>query len=147
MPKNKKILLLLALVVIAITASGSLLFKNQVTSNEQTTKANKHHKKISKQSIPKEEVVVKETVQHLQTPKQLRGIYITSWVGSQVPWRTKLVKSALESGINAVVIDVKDCTGYISFDSKNENIKALGTEEIRIQDLKEWIQELHAQKL
>ncbi|MEK7298421.1 MAG: putative glycoside hydrolase [Candidatus Margulisiibacteriota bacterium] len=84
---------------------------------------------------------------HIQTPDPVRGIYVTSWVASIPSWRNRLVQSGKKAGLNAVVIDVKDSTGWVSFDTGNPLIKTLGTEQVRIRDLRTWIDDLHRQNI
>lgn len=143
---NKKAILIAAIIIIAITAGTSFfLYEKEQDKKTETTQVTK---KPDKKRVEKtQENTPKRLTQHIKTPKNVRGIYISSWVGSQIPWRTRLIKSAKEAGINSVVIDVKDSTGYIIFDTKNELFKTLGTEEIRINDIREWIQELHDQDI
>ena len=57
----------------------------------------------------------KETVHHIKTPDQVRGIYMTSWVASTDSIRRGLVKIAEDTEINAIVIDIKDYTGKVAF--------------------------------
>src|SRR3989338_3727046 len=50
----------------------------------------------------------KETVGHIKTPDQVKGIYMTSWVASTDNIRRGLVKIAEDTEINSIVIDIKD---------------------------------------
>lgn len=85
----------------------------------------------------------KPIVPHIPPPSSMRAIYISSWVASQKEWREKLIKFIEKSEINSVIIDVKDYSGYVSFDTKDPYIKNLNTEQIRVKDMKEWLAELH----
>lgn len=49
---------------------------------------------------------------------KVRGIYLTSWKAGNRPFVEKLVELMGKTGLNALVIDVKDDTGYISYPSK-----------------------------
>ena len=80
---------------------------------------------------------------HLPTPEPLRAIYMTSWVAGTSDWRAGLVDFVSKTELNAIVIDIKDYSGYVAFDTGDELIKSLGAEEIRIKDLKEFIDHLH----
>ena len=57
----------------------------------------------------------KETVWHIKTPEEVKGIYMTSWVASTNSIREGLVKIIEDTEINSVVIDIKDYTGKIAF--------------------------------
>lgn len=81
-------------------------------------------------------------VVHLSTPEPLKGIYLTSCVASLPDWRKKLVALIDETELNAVVIDIKDYTGTISFD--NEAKTETGC---KVADMKEFIKELHDKQI
>ncbi len=81
---------------------------------------------------------------HIETPKQVKGIYMTSWTASTPSLRNGLVKLVDTTELNTVVIDIKDYTGKIVFPVKNTELKAFGSEEVRIADLPEFIESLHS---
>lgn len=78
---------------------------------------------------------------HIKTPPIVRGIYVTSWVASIPTWRERLASLILSTELNAVVIDVKDYSGYISIPTDDPLLK--GSVQIRSKDLPEWIDSLH----
>ncbi|NBV82856.1 hypothetical protein EBR57_01865 [bacterium] len=80
---------------------------------------------------------------HIAPPAAIKAIYMTSWVASVKPWREQLIKFINESEINALVIDVKDYSGYISFETNDPKLAELGVEDIRIKDLREFIEMAH----
>lgn len=82
-------------------------------------------------------------VAHVETPKQVKAIYMTSWVAGTPSLRQKLVNLIDTTEINSVVIDVKDYTGKVSFEIKDQELKKFGSEEIRVRDLREFLAELH----
>lgn len=81
--------------------------------------------------------------EHLPTPGSVRAIYMTSWVASTKDWRERLVDFIDTSEINSVIIDVKDYSGMIAFDTGDKFIKDIGSQEVRIKDLREFINYLH----
>src|SRR3989344_2491748 len=84
-----------------------------------------------------------EKPRHVKTPESVKAIYMTSWVAGTKDWRGKLVDMIKKTELNSVVIDVKDYTGRISFDTGDPAIKEIGSEEIRVKDMREFIEELH----
>jgi len=82
-------------------------------------------------------------VEHLPTPDAVKGIYMTSWVSGTKDWRANMVNFIDKTEINSVVIDVKDYSGRVSFDTGDEKIKEIGSEEIRVNDLPLFIEKLH----
>ena len=81
---------------------------------------------------------------HIKTPVPLRGIYMTSWVAGTPSFRDRVINFIQTSEINAVVIDVKDYSGQISFDTADPLIDELESEDIRVPDMKNLIDRLHA---
>ena len=84
---------------------------------------------------------------HLKTPESVKAIYMTSWVAGTKNWREDLVKMIDETELNAVVIDVKDYTGRISFKVSDSVLQKIGAEEERIPDIREFIGELHRKNI
>ncbi|MDA1334536.1 MAG: hypothetical protein O2794_00775 [bacterium] len=97
------------------------------------------------QAVKEEKVSVVEAVpDHIETPNSVRAVYMTSWVaGSR--YREPVLEFIKDSSVNAVVIDIKDDTGRVSFITEDEVIKTLGSEEERISDIEELIDEFHRQ--
>jgi hypothetical protein len=80
---------------------------------------------------------------HIPTPEVVKALYMTSWIASSER-RDKIVKMIEETEINALVIDVKDDTGRVSYDSQDPAVTEAGSVEVRIRDLDEFIEELHS---
>lgn len=73
-------------------------------------------------------------VTHIKTPERVKAIYMSSWVAGTPSIRARLIKLIDDTELNAVVIDVKDNTGLLSWNG-------------RINDLDEFIQELHEKNI
>jgi hypothetical protein len=82
-------------------------------------------------------------VTHIKTPEPVKSLYMSSWVAGNKKLRDNLVRIIDETELNAVVIDIKDYTGRISFHTENPDLKLIGASENRIPDIKEFIGELH----
>ncbi|HEY4503500.1 MAG TPA: putative glycoside hydrolase [Candidatus Paceibacterota bacterium] len=82
-------------------------------------------------------------VTHIATPNSLKALYMTSWVGGNEKLRNNLVRIIDETELNAIVIDIKDYTGRISFLVEDPSLKKIGSAESRIKDIKEFIGMLH----
>jgi len=93
---------------------------------------------------PKEEVFV---ATHLKTPAQVKGVYMTSWVAGTPSLRTSIVSLVEQTEINTIVIDIKDDTGRVSFEIKDPELKKLGSEDLRIRDLRQFIATLHQKNI
>ncbi|MEK7659864.1 MAG: putative glycoside hydrolase [Patescibacteria group bacterium] len=86
-------------------------------------------------------------VVHLPTPNAVKAIYMTSWVSGTPYWRAELVKFIETTELNSIVIDVKDYSGTVSFSTGSPTIANIGSEEIRVNDLREFIAELHQKNI
>lgn len=77
-------------------------------------------------------------------PSEVRGLYVTGWIGG-IPKRIDaLIDLAEKRGLNAFVVDVKDYSGYVSYVTGIPEVKAAGAEkEIRIPRPNALIKQLH----
>ncbi len=101
---------------------------------------------VSQPARPSENITT-SNIQHVPPPKSIKGIYMTSWVVTNIPWRNRLADFIDQSELNAVVIDIKDYSGFITFDTQDDQIKRLGVEEVRNPDLKQFIHQLHQKNI
>lgn len=82
-------------------------------------------------------------VKHIATPEPLKGIYMTACVAGTPSFRAKLVALADETEINAIVIDIKDYTGTISFETGNPALRDVQGTGCRVADMREFVGLLH----
>lgn len=92
-----------------------------------------------------EEIV--KTPSYIETPKNVRGIYMTSWVASDSGLRSKLVNLIDKTELNSIVIDIKDYSGKIVYTVSDPKLKSFGSEEVRVRDLPEFIETLHKKNI
>jgi len=92
-----------------------------------------------------DEIQVEEpfVVTHLQTPESVKAVYMSSWVAATPSIRDKIINLVDDTEINAVVIDIKDSTGKVSFLVDDETVNQYGSTEDRIKNIQEFIQKLH----
>lgn len=100
---------------------SSFTFSSQVSYNNSSATTTK--------------VAIKKIVKHLKTPEPLKGIYMTQCVASMPSFRNKLVNLIEETELNAVIIDIKDYTGTVSFYSDGPGCK--------VADMQDFVEELH----
>ena len=87
--------------------------------------------------------VLEPKVVHLPTPEPLKGIYMTQCVAGTPSFREKVVKLIEETEINAIIIDIKDYTGTVSFKTGNSAIDSIGGAGCKVDDMKEFVESLH----
>ncbi len=72
-------------------------------------------------------------VTHIKAPSPLRAFYMTSWVAGTNDFKERLIASAESAHMNALVIDVKDNTGTVSWNGR-----------IKKDELEKLIDDLHS---
>ena len=86
----------------------------------------------------------RDVVKHVPLPKPVRAIYMTSCVVGTDSFRNRLVSLVEETEINAIIIDIKDFSGTISF-SPTAAVWKPAWEHARCgaRDMREFIATLH----
>ena len=87
-------------------------------------------------SEPEEPLFV---VSHIDTPESVKALYMTACVAGTPSWRDSLKTLIEDTELNAVVIDIKDYTGVLSYGDNITNF----TKGCVVSDLKEFIGTLH----
>lgn len=150
--KNKStriILISLALVICGVIVYNFSPSIFKVISNEveyistinNTEINNELNEQGFKEEVKEEPVVI--PISHIKTPEVVKAIYLSGWVAGTKSIRDKLVKIIDETELNAVVIDIKDSTGRISFKIDDPLIKEIGSAENRIANIRELTNLLH----
>jgi hypothetical protein len=100
---------------------------------------------VQEGEVAGEEIVVekKEQVDHVKTPSPLKSIYMTACVLSTVEFKQDLVDVIDTTEINAIVIDIKDFSGTISFPTDNPKLYGTQGSGCKATGVKEFIQMLH----
>lgn len=76
-------------------------------------------------------------------PKVIKAIYATSWSASsekKVDYFINFIKS---QNLNAIVIDIKDYSGFIAYDIQNSDVEKYHAKEIRMPRINTLIKRLH----
>ena len=150
--KNKStriILISLALVICGVIVYNFFPSIFKVISNEVEYIStinnpeinNELNEKEPKEEVKEEPVVI--PISHIKTPEVVKAIYLSGWVAGTKSIRDKLVKIIDETELNAVVIDIKDSTGRISFEIDDPLIEEIGSVENRIANIRELTNLLH----
>lgn len=82
-------------------------------------------------------------VTHKETPEPLKAIYITQCVAGTPSIRNTLVELVEDTELNAVVIDIKDYSGTVVFESMHPLLKDNSGAGCRASDIREFIGMLH----
>lgn len=87
------------------------------------------------------------TITHLSTPAIVHGVYVSSWVIGTASVRDKFYKNFDNTNLNAVLIDVKDSSGVVTFDIKDPKLKSEAIIENRIRDIDDVINYFHKKNI
>jgi hypothetical protein len=83
-------------------------------------------------------------VNHMPLPSQVKAIYMTSCVAGTLSFRDRLIEVLKNTEANAVIIDIKDYSGTISFPPKSDAWKpAWQNARCGTPDMEALVEELH----
>ena len=80
---------------------------------------------------------------YIETPEQVKAIYMTQCVVGTPSFRKRLVDLIEETELNSVVIDIKDYSGKIGFDTDNPKLNEYVSDQCGSGDIKGVIKILH----
>lgn len=120
---------------------GGYAIVSQSNSNEKSETVSPEI--VSQEQNEKETTPVPPPVTHIKTPTEVRAIYLSAWGAGAPSLRDPAIALADATDINAVVIDIKDASGKISFQMEDPVVQAVGSSETRITDIDELIKKLH----
>lgn len=147
------IILCVFFVAYAIIAySGALGNKLEYQSEliDDDLKENKKENEDSKEILA-ENLITNPEIEipatHIETPDAVKALYMSSWVAGSNDFRNSLIKIIDETELNAVVIDIKDSTGRVSFKINDPEIEKYGSVENRIRNIRNIIETLHAKNI
>ncbi len=95
-------------------------------------------------STPKSNGDIESQSQLTNPPEMAKAIYATGWSAGSAKKIDSLIKMIDETELNAIVIDIKDYSGFISYSIDNPLIKSSGAlNELRIVKPNSLIKKLH----
>lgn len=87
----------------------------------------------------KEEIKKREKVPE----KPINAIYLTAYSAGNPNKIDSIIEQMKNSQINGVIIDIKDYSGYLSYDSNIEMVNSLDLEQVKIKDLAGVLKKFH----
>ena len=81
--------------------------------------------------------------QLLDPPKVIKAVYLTSWSAGSESKISQVISFAQAGKINAVVIDIKDFSGRVAYNTLVQEAEEYGAEELRIPRVNTLIKQLH----
>jgi len=97
-------------------------------------------------AAPSLPIDTRERIKHVALPSPLKAIYMTSCVVGTKDFRADVVSVIDDTEVNALVIDIKDFSGTLSFNPGTDSFWYPAWENARCgaRDMKEFIAQLHA---
>lgn len=80
-------------------------------------------------------------------PQAVKAIYATSWSAGSQSKINYLINLIKETELNAIVIDLKDYSGFITYDIKVPEVGKYGAKEVRIPRINSLIKRLHDENI
>ncbi|RJQ34165.1 hypothetical protein C4566_02485 [Candidatus Parcubacteria bacterium] len=84
-----------------------------------------------------------ETEKKFAKPESVRGLYLTASSANNDEYRKNIIAAMKDSRINSVVIDIKDYSGYILYDSQVPEVQKIKAAKVVMKDLKKIIADFH----
>jgi hypothetical protein len=84
-----------------------------------------------------------EYASHVPLPDAVKAIYMSQCVVGTPGFRNDLVQLIDETELNAVIIDLKDYTGKLAFDSGHPDLAESVSDECGARDMKDFVATLH----
>ncbi len=138
------------IIALVILSGGTFLYLNfkvgtHTFETDNTDGNSLKGEASSAQVVPT--VPVPPPVTHISTPNEVRAVYVSAWTaGSAVP-RDRIISLIDSTELNSIVIDIKDSTGYISYEVTDPTLKAYGSYQKRIKDIKALTEMLHKKNI
>jgi len=98
---------------------------------------------ISQVKIEEPEQPKRPPETHIAIPEAGKGIYMTSCVAGTPSIRKKIVQLVEDTELNAIIIDIKDYSGNISFEMDDPILQGAVGGGCYVRDMREFINELH----
>lgn len=151
--KNLKTFVLLTILILSFGAIAFYLYsKSEIkySSDSKISDYNILSREEEKKEVVEEKIIEEINtipVSHIETPEPLKALYISSWVAGSPKFRDSIIKIIDETEINAIVIDIKDSTGKISFKIDDPFIKEINSAENRIGNILALTELLHKKNI
>lgn len=144
----------LALVVIGVAAgSFFILSKNNVFEMNSLNIVDDSDKENSFSENKKKDEKIGENDDAepqkplVNPPAIIKAVYLTAWSAGNSKKIDYLIDLAEKTEINAVVIDIKDYSGYVAYDTDVEEAEKYKSEQVKIPKINSLIKKLHEKEI
>lgn len=150
---ESKTLKIFLLIFLALAAGGGLFFSFSSPANDYEIGSSE----VEKIKEIKVEVIEKPVIHEtgdieaqkplVDPPEEIKAIYITSNSAGSSAKIDNLIKLVKKAKLNAVIIDIKDYTGNVFYDSGIEDVEKYKSEKIVIPKINTLIKKLHDENI
>ena len=142
--------LILFFAISIMAVGGFFLFSNnyktfEITPFSSSTKALATQNKNVKAVNPDADIEPQKPLPN--PPKEIKAVYATAWSAGTPNKIDYLIKLIKETELNAIIIDIKDFSGYIAYDTDLFEIEKYKAEEIKIKKINSLIKKLHDENI
>lgn len=126
-----------------VATNTPIVWEPSLTTPQNTTESSEvqPRKKNTTQKKPLKDVQHKPTT--VSMPSPLRALYISSWTAGTPAMLQRILSLIEGTTINAVVIDIKDSTGRISYQPNDKELQRIGSGTKRIPDIASVLKTFH----
>jgi len=98
-----------------------------------------------------EKIIIPKKVSHVKIPEAVKAIYMTACVAGTPSLRDNLIRLVEETELNSIVLNIKDETGKIGFDTGNSKLKdaeaQISEGECKIGDIEGLVELIHSKNV
>ncbi len=142
---KRKYLLGIGIVFIAVLAYVGMGYIAKIKKDSVRQKsAQKTSQEISLADVgaaKEDEIKIENKLQN--PPEEIKALYLTSWSAGNAEKMEEIIGLISKEKLNAAVIDAKDYSGYVSYQSGIEEVLRYEAEQIMIDDIDALIKKLH----
>lgn len=135
-PKRDLFLLAIGVGLLAISLGAQQIYSREDTGEEEIEYG------ISSEYVTTPEIIEEPTPSKPEK-REVKGIYITAYTASHPDRLQPLLDLIHDTELNAVVLDIKDYTGKILYDSQVQTVVETGTSRDQLGDVRAIIDLLH----
>ncbi|WP_058486492.1 putative glycoside hydrolase [Defluviitalea phaphyphila] len=134
--KRARICIVLFCIILSLVGCNNKTKESENTKNEETTKV---YATSFENYMEQPEINYSTFLE----PKKIKAIYVSGWIAGSSKYMDKLIEIANTTEINAMVIDVKNDEGLLTFKADVPLAKEIGaTDNVGIRDINELMYKL-----
>ncbi len=145
---KNKYLLFIGIIVVSVFVYVEVIFVME--AKKGTEKADVQS--ISQETdiaaaVEGEEEDIKKENKLKDPPEEIKALYLTGWSAGNSSKMDGIIDLMNKEKLNAVVIDIKDYSGYVSYKSDVEEVSRYKSEQVMIEDLDGLLRKLHDNRI